>query len=188
MIGKIALMIVLVALISYLPCSAEIVKLQKYSIDTGVYILPFNYTVQEPEIVGDIYYEGLKWDFGMNKRSMVIIAKCDLPTDPRALQYSLMVNSFCSKSTDWNNASMYRHLDEPYPGWLSVCRSMGNGSNTIVYAGSVDNETVMVLSTTEDPRTTVLILQNIRVIQPQNASNTSVPNRSRSPSVLKYLI
>jgi hypothetical protein len=139
MIAKIGLMMALAVLISSFPCSAELVKLQKYSIDTGVYILPSNYNIQEPESVNGIYYEGMNWDFGITKRSIVIIAKHNVPTDPRALQYALMANSFCDKSTNFTNTSMYSPVKKPYPGWVSNCRSKGNGSNLLVYAGSVDN-------------------------------------------------
>lgn len=188
MIAKIALIIAISALISSSTCSAEMVKLQKYSIDTGVYILPSNYKVQEPESVKGIYYEGMNWDFGLNKRSIIVIAKCNVPTDPRILQYVLMANSFCSKSTNLNNSSIYHPVKRPYPGWVSVCRSKGGDLNTTVYAGSVDNETILVLSTTEDQRTSDLILENIRVMPSKNESDTSTPNHSRSYSILKYLI
>lgn len=188
MIAKIGLIIALAALISSFPCSAELVKLQKYSIDTGVYILPSNYNIQVPESVKGVYYEGLNWDFGTTKRSIVIIAKCGAPTDPRVLQYALMANSFCDKLTNLTNTDIFSPVKKPYPGWTSTCRSKGNGSEMLVYAGSVDNQTILVLSTTEDPRTSALILENLRVLPSTNASNTSGPNRRASYSILKYII
>lgn len=188
MIAKLGLMIALAALISSFPCSAELVKLQKYSIDTGVYILPSNYNIQVPESVKGIYYEGLDWDFGINKRSIVIIAKCNVSTDPRVLQYALMANSFCDKSTNLTNTDIFSPVKNPYPGWTSTCRSKGNGSDMLVYAGSIDNQTILVFSTTEDPKTSALILENLRVVQSTNSSNILVQNRSQSYNILKYII
>jgi len=178
MTAKIALIIIMVALLSFCQASAEIVKLQRYAIDTGSYVVPTNYEIQEPESIEGIYYEGLTWDIGRTKRTMVIIAECNVATDPRAIQYSLMANSLCNESQDLKNSSNYFQMEKPYPGWVTSCKGVGNSPQLLVYAGSVDDKTILVLSTTENPDDAIRILGNLRVIAPKDASDTLVANKN----------
>ncbi|GEM_PF-2480805 len=170
MTTKIALIIIMVALLSFCQASAEIVKLQRYAIDTGSYVVPANYKIQEPASLDGVYYEGLTWDVGRTKRTMVIIAECAVPTDPRAIQYALMANSLCNKSQDLKNSSNYFHLEKPYPGWITSCKGLGYGTQLLVYAGSVDNKTILTLSTTENPDDAARILGNLKVISVKEAN------------------
>lgn len=179
MTGKLALIIVLAALLSSIPGSADLVRLQKYMIDTGSFIVPANHKVEEPYSADGIYYEGLSWNIGKNKLFMILIAKCDVPTDPRSLQYSLMANTFCNESGDWKNSSV-RPVEKPYPGWLSACDARGKGATVITYAGSVDNETIVMVSTTETPENMGRLLGGLRVIPPEGVSEALAANRVKS--------
>lgn len=170
MTTKIALILIMVALLSFCQASAEIVKLQRYAIDTGSYVVPANYKIQEPESLEGVYYEGLTWDIGRTKRTMVMIAECSVPTDPRAIQYALMANSLCNKSQNLTNSSNYFHLEKPYPGWITSCKGLGYGTQLLVYAGSVDNKTILILSTTENSVDAARILENLKVISPKEAN------------------
>lgn len=179
MIGKLALIIVLAALLSSISGSADLVRLQKYMIDTGSFIVPANNKVEEPYSADGIYYEGLSWNIGKNKLFMILIAKCDVPTDPRILQYSLMANSFCNESGNWKNSSVVA-VEKPYPGWLSACDARGKGATVTLYAGSVDNETIVMVSTTETPEIMGRFLGGLRVIPPEGVSEALAANRVKS--------
>jgi hypothetical protein len=94
---------VIAILISPIPGSADLVRLHKYMIDTGSFVVPSNHRVEEPETVNGIYYEGLSWNIGKDRLFMILVAKCEVPTDPRILQYALMADSLCNKSGNWTD-------------------------------------------------------------------------------------
>jgi len=178
MIAKIALILVITALFLACPCSAEKMKLPRYIIDTGSYVVPLTYAVQKPEILDGIYYEGLIWNVGKTKRSMIMIAECEEPTDPRAIQYALMANSLCNDSRNLTNSNVYSPVEKPYPGWVSSCPAKGNGKKTLVYSGSVDNRTILLFTTTEDQDTADFILDGLSVIPPEDRENSLSANLS----------
>lgn len=170
--AKLVLMIVMAALLVPLPSSAELVRLQKYTIDTGSYILPSNYKIQEPESFGDNYYEGITWDIGKNKLSMIVIGKFSGTVDPRGLAYVLMSKDFCANSDNLTKESAYTPVEKPYPGWLTGCSAKGNGAPITVYAGALDNSTVLILGTTETPENAARILLNLRVTPTEETNNS----------------
>jgi hypothetical protein len=179
MIAKLALIIVISVLFSTIPCSADLIRLHEYMIDSGSFVVPSNHKVEEPYSADGIYYEGLSWGIGKNKLFMILIAKCDVPTDPRILQYSLMANSFCNESGKWKSSSVIA-VEKPYPGWLSACDARGKGAPVTIYAGSVDNETILVVSTTETPEIMGRLLGSLRVIPPEGVSEALAANRIKS--------
>ena len=179
MIAKIALIIVITALFFTCPCSAEKIKLSRYTIDTGSFVVPVTYQIQKPEFLDGIYYEGLTWDVGKTKRSMIIIAECDEPTDPRSIQYGLMTNSLCNDSRNLTDSKAYVPVEMPYPGWISSCQGKGNGRQTLVYAGAIDDKTVLLFTTTEDPDTATRILDGLSVIPSVDAKDSFSANQSR---------
>jgi hypothetical protein len=179
MIKKITVMLVLTALFLACPCSAEKIKLPRYIIDTGSYVVPITYAVQKPELLDGIYYEGFIWNVGKTKRSMIIIAECEKATDPRAIQYALMAKSLCNDSRNLTNSKAYSPVEKPYPGWVSSCSAKGNGKNTLVYSGSVDNKTILLFTTTEDPETATFILDGLSVIPPEDGKDSLSANLSK---------
>ncbi len=169
---KFVLIIALLALLIPCPCSSELVKLPRYTIDTGSFVIPFNYKIQEPETVNGIYYEGLTWDIGINRRSMIIIAECNESIDPRSIQYALMANALCGDSSNLVNRNAYTPVEKPYPGWISSCKAKGNRTQISVYTGSVNKQTILAFSTSEDPDDAASILEGIRVISPEKVTDT----------------
>lgn len=180
MVAKLVPIIVIsVVLFSAMPGSADLIKLHKYMIDSGSFVVPSNCKVEEPSSADGAYYEGLSWNIGKNKLFMVVIGKYDVPTDPRALQYSLMANTLCNESGNWKYVNMSA-VEKPYPGWITACNAKGKGATVIVYAGSVDDETVVVVSTTETPKTMDRLLENLRVIPPEGINEAMAENRVKS--------
>lgn len=179
MIAKLAPIIIIAVLLSPIPGSSELVRLHNYMIDSGSFIVPSNHIVEVPFSANGIYYEGLSWNIGRNKLFMILVAKCDVPTDPRALQYALMANSFCNESGNWKNVNVSA-VEKPYPGWVTACDARGKGATVTIYAGSVDNETILVVSTTESPETMNRLLRTLRVIQPEGISDALAANRVQS--------
>jgi len=179
MIEKLALIIVMTLLFSAMPGSADLVRLHKYMIDTGSFVVPSNHKVEEPETVNGIYYEGLSWNIGKDRLFMILVAKCEVPTDPRVLEHALMADSFCNKSDNWTNIKPDA-VEKPYPGWITACNARGEGAIVSVYAGAVDNETIVAVSTTGDPQTMGRILRDLRVIPPEGINATLAANRVQS--------
>ncbi len=178
MIGRLALLLFLaMAVLSSFPGSAELLRLHKYNVDTGTYVVPSNHKIEEPETLAGAYYEGISWNIGKNKLFQLLIAKFDEPTDPRFLLYSLMTKSYCNDSLDINKTKG-GHVESPYPGWVTGCYAQGHGAPIVIYAGSVDNETIVVFSTTESPDKAGRFLVNLRVIPADIGVNIQARNQS----------
>jgi hypothetical protein len=178
MIAKAAVILLIVGLFFTCPCPAEKIKLPRYTIDTGSFVVPITYKIQEPELLDNVYYEGLIWDFGATKHTMIIIAECDAPTDPRAIQYALMANSLCDDSRNLTSSKAYVPVEKPYPGYVSSCNATVSGRQTLVYAGSVDNKTILLFTTTEDIDTATHIYEGLSVIPPAEGKDHFSSNQS----------
>ena len=76
------------------------------------------------------------------------------------------------------NSSIYQAVNNPYPGWLAQCQTKGTGSEVLVYAGAVNNSTILTFSSSEDPERVANILDNIRVILPEQVGAESAANQS----------
>jgi hypothetical protein len=159
-------------------CSAILIDLQKYIIDTRSFNVPENAIMAKPELVNGIYYEGLYWTQGANNRTMVIIAECDKPTDSRAILYSLMKDSICNDTKYLNNSGAYSPMEKPYSGWISYCQSKTDLIPTFAYAGSVNDTIILSYFTTEGSDKAKSIIKGFKVWKKINASDSTSLNQS----------
>ncbi len=178
MIAKLALIIIIAALLSLSPGFAELVRLHNYTIDTGSYIVPSNHIVEEPVTLNGVYYESLSWNIGKNKIFNILVARADRPVDPRSLAGFFMARDWCNDSNLKNiNASQ---TEKPYPGWITACYAKGKGATLKVYTGSIDNETTLMVTTTEAPEIMARLLGNLRVITPEGLSEALAANQIKT--------
>ena len=168
--------------------SADMVQFKDYTLDLGSYTLPIgdnhiNHTFSWMDELGNPinsnttggYSERLAWTFNSSGLVETVITLVHAPIGETAKDSDLLptLRVYLAKASVGNDIIANTEasaIKKPYLGWVTGTR-LPTSQMLLSYIGKVDNKTILLYFTTDEPEKAMYWLGQIKVVPESDAGN-----------------